>query len=78
MTTSADAGEAQPDALVTVYKYIPGNKPDIVVSALIPAIVPGLRIQPPAGKPLNVTLPVATAHVGWVMMPTIGAAGVAG
>jgi hypothetical protein len=33
---------------------------------------------PVAGKPLNATLPVATAHVGWVITPTTGAVGVAG
>ena len=30
---------------------------------------------PVAGKPLNATLPVATLHVGWVIVPTVGAAG---
>ena len=33
---------------------------------------------PAAGNPLRATLPVATAHVGWVIAPTIGAIGVAG
>jgi hypothetical protein len=28
-----------------------------------------------AGKPFNTTLPVATAQVGWVMVPTVGAVG---
>jgi hypothetical protein len=28
-----------------------------------------------AGKPLNTTLPVATAQVGWVIVPTAGAVG---
>ena len=41
-------------------------------------MAPGLIVQSPAGKPLNTTLPVAVAQVGWVMAPTIGAAGVAG
>ena len=39
---------------------------------------PGLMVQFPDGKPLNTTLPVATAQVGWVIVPTVGAAGVAG
>ena len=43
-----------------------------------PDIDPGLRIQLPAGNPLNSTLPVATAQVGCVMVPTIGAVGVTG
>jgi hypothetical protein len=33
---------------------------------------------PAAGKPLNATLPVPTLHVGWVIVPTVGAVGVAG
>ncbi len=42
---------------------------------------PGVLVNvhvPDAGKPLNATLPVATAHVGCVIAPTIGAVGVAG
>ena len=35
-------------------------------------------VQVPTGKPLNRTLPVAKAQVGWVITPTIGAAGVTG
>ena len=31
-----------------------------------------------AGKPLSTTLPVGRAQVGWVMVPTTGAAGVTG
>ena len=34
--------------------------------------------MPVEGKPLNATLPVGVAQVGGVMLPTIGAAGVAG
>ena len=33
---------------------------------------------PAAGNPLNAILPVATAQVGWVIVPTTGAVGVAG
>ena len=33
---------------------------------------------PVAGKPFKTTLPVATAQVGWVIVPTVGAVGVAG
>ena len=78
ITTLADAKEVHPSALVTVYVYVPGTRPDMVVLAPVPAMAPGLMVQLPAGKPLNATLPVATAHVGWVMMPTTGAVGVAG
>ena len=44
-------------------------------------IAPGdaVKVQSPvAGSPLSTTLPVARAHVGWVMVPTVGAVGVAG
>ena len=43
-----------------------------------PAMLPGLIVQLPEGKPLRTMLPVATAQVGWVIVPTIGAAGVTG
>lgn len=33
---------------------------------------------PDDGKPVNVTLPVATVHVGWVIVPITGTAGVGG
>jgi len=35
-------------------------------------------VQLPEGKLLNTTLPVASAQVGCVMVPTTGAAGVTG
>ena len=45
----------------------------VVVAALVPALV---NVQVPvAGKPLMITLPVARAHVGWVIVPTVGAVG---
>ena len=34
--------------------------------------------EPVAGKPLSITLPVATVHVGCTMVPTFGTFGVAG
>jgi hypothetical protein len=43
-------------------------------------IAPGLRVKlhvPVAGKPLRTTLPVPTAHVRLVIVPMIGAAGMA-
>jgi hypothetical protein len=46
------------------------------------AITPsGLRVSvqvPLAGNPLKTTLPDGTANVGWVIVPTTGAEGVAG
>ena len=54
-------------------------RPETVVLTPVPVIAPGLMVQVPvAGNPLNTTLPVATAQVGWVMAPTTGAVGVAG
>ena len=49
----------------------------------VPVVVvpPGVLVKvqlPLAGKPFNTTLPVATEQVGWVIIPTIGAVGVAG
>ena len=44
----------------------------------VPVMAPGLIVQFPAGNPFKTTLPVATAQVGWVMTPTMGADGVAG
>jgi len=47
--------------------------PVIVLVNVLPAMAPGLSVQFPAGNPLKTALPVTTAHVGWVMAPTIGA-----
>ena len=57
---------------------MPAANPDIVVLNVEPAIAPGLIVQFPAGKPLNSTLPVATAQVGCIIVPAVGAVGVAG
>ena len=43
-----------------------------------PLMFPGLIIQFPEGNPLKTTLPVSTSQVGWVIVPTVGASGVAG
>ena len=60
---------------------MPAARPEMVVLVPVPVLVtaPGLRVNvqvPEAGKPLNTTLPVATAQVGCVIVPTEGAAGV--
>ena len=52
--------------------------PEIVILDVDPVMAPGFMVQFPAGKPLNITLPVAKIQVGCVMVPTIGAVGVAG
>ena len=51
---------------------------EIVVLAVDPEIFPGLMVQLPEGNPLNTTLPVEVAQVGWVIVPTEGVEGVAG
>ena len=50
----------------------------MVILAVDPVIAPGLIVQLTDGNPLNTTLPVDTAQVGCMIMPTNGAAGVAG
>jgi len=50
----------------------------MVLLVPVPAMAPGLIVQFPAGKPVNNTLPVATEHVGCVIVPATGADGVAG
>src|SRR5512145_2977215 len=78
ITTLAEADEVHPAALVTVKLWVPVASVLIVVLAVFPVMAPGLTVQLPAGKPLSTTLPVATAQVGCVIAPTVGAAGVAG
>jgi hypothetical protein len=53
----------------------------VLVPVPIVVTVPGYRISvqvPDEGKPNNKTLPVATVHVGGVIVPTEGAAGIGG
>ena len=62
---------------------MPALRPDIVVLVPVPVVVtdPGVRVSvqvPVKGRPLSATLPVATAQVVCVMVPTTGADGVAG
>jgi hypothetical protein len=78
ITTLAVGIEGQPTSLVTVKLYVPAARPVKVLLAPVPATAPGLITQFPAGKPLNTTLPVAIAHVGCVIAPTIGVDGVTG
>ena len=47
----------------------------------MPVVVtpPGVLVNvqvPVAGNPFKTTLPVDTEHVGWVIVPTVGAVGV--
>ena len=77
ITTLVEAGEVQVP-LETVKLYVPDARLLIVVLIPDPTTAPGLIVQFPAGKPLNTTLPVATEHVGWVIVPTTGADGAEG
>ena len=47
----------------------------------VPVVVvpPGVLVKvhvPVDGNPFNITFPVSTLHVGWVIVPTVGADGV--
>ena len=57
---------------------MPAASAGIVVLAVNPAMLPGLRIQFPEGNPLSTTLPVDTAQIGWVIVPIVGADGQTG
>ena len=79
ITTPDDAEEEHPE-LVTIKVQVPAGKPDIVELEPVPVVVtaPGLRVSdhvPVEGKLLNATLPVATAHVGIVIVPICGVEG---
>jgi hypothetical protein len=78
ITTLEDAIEVHPLELVTVKLYVPGVSPEIVVLVVDPVTEPGLIVQVPAGKLVSITLPVATVHVGCVIVPATGAEGVGG
>lgn len=58
--------------------YVPAASPVIVVLAVLPLILPGLIVHVPEGRPLSITLPVLTVHVGCVTEPIAGAVGVTG
>ena len=59
---------ASPEKLVVVPDPVTVAPPGVAVTVQLPE----------AGSPLRATVPVATAQVGWVMVPTTGAEGVAG
>ena len=64
MTTLPEEAEMQPSELVTVNVCVPVAKPEIVVLAPLPAMLSGLMVQLPDGKPFKTTLPVARAQLG--------------
>ena len=47
------------------------------VLVTLPGVLVNVQV-PVAGKPLKATLPVATLHVGCVIVPTVGAEGALG
>ena len=55
---------------------MPAANPVTVVVAPVPEMLPGLMVHvPEAGNPLTAALPVATAHVGWVIVPMFSTVG---
>ena len=70
ITTLPDAREVHDETpSVTVNVYVPVANPEIVELVPIPVVVvpPGLLLNvhvPDAGRPLRITLPVASVHVG--------------
>src|SRR5450759_4869904 len=83
ITTGTDSGEVHPDEFVTLKVNTPPSRPVIVLLIPVPGVVtpPAKSVithEPVEGNPLNTTLPVGTANFGWVIVPTVGAAGVGG
>lgn len=83
IVTLIDSTEVHPKEFVTVKVNTPPSRSVIVLLVPVPAVVtpPGKRVithEPDDGNPLNTTLPVGTVNVGWVIVPTAGAAGVGG
>ena len=77
INTLDDATEVHSIELVTLNVYVPASSPEIVLLVPVPVIVvPSGNLDnvhvPVDGKLLKTTLPVATVHVGWVIIPTIG------
>ena len=53
----------------------------VVVPVPVVVTAPGFLVSvhvPEEGRPLKTTLPVGTAQVGWVLVPTTGAVGAGG
>lgn len=80
ITTLPDADEIHPEELATVNVNVPDGMPVKGVLDPEPVVLvpPGVlvRVQvPEEGNPLNITLPVPTSQVGWVIVPTLGADG---
>jgi len=83
ITTLAEIAEIHPEALVTVYVYVPAESNVMVELVPVPVVVvpPGVLVKvhvPVAGNPLRITLPVAKVQLGCVIVPTVGAVGADG
>ena len=81
MVALNDAKEVHvPSFTVKVYVFAarPLNTPVVPVPVIVADPGDAVTVQAPAGNPLNATLPVGTAQVGCVMVPMMGAVGVAG
>ena len=84
IATLAEATDVQPAALVTMKVYVVlADKPVIVLLVPVPVVLlpPGILVKvqvPELGKPVNTTEPVGVEQSGWVIVPTVGAAGKAG
>lgn len=72
ITADDDGLEEHPVALVTIKLYVPLVRLAMLVLLPDPEILPGLIVQLPMGKPLNITEPVATVQVGCVIVPKVG------
>jgi hypothetical protein len=78
-----DSTEVHPDEFLTVKVNTPPARFVIVAVVPLPGVVneSGKSViihAPGEGSPFNTTLPDGTASVGWVIVPTSGAAGVGG
>lgn len=83
IVTSFDFVEVHPEELVTLKANTPSGRSDIVllVPVLVDLISSGVRVTvhvPADGNPVNTTLPVGTAYVGWTIFSTTGAMGITG
>ncbi len=70
-----------PSVTVNVYVFAVRPVKTVVVPVPVEVRLPGIAVMvqvPAAGSPLRATLPVASRHVGCVIVPIIGAAGIAG
>ena len=83
ITTLTVAPELHPAEFATEKVYEPAASPVTVLLVPVPimVVVTGVLVkvhEPVDGRPLSVTLPVPTVHVGCTIVPTLGTVGVAG